>query len=374
MAAADATPAPQRALNASAHAWLALACLALAACTSAPMRESGPVESEPASPLVKDSAPAPADIPPDVAETPDAVPKEEPKSATGNPVSYIALGKRYEVLPDAGGYHQRGYASWYGKKFQGHRTSSGERYDMFKMTAAHRTLPIPCYARVTNLLNGKSVIVRVNDRGPFHSGRIIDLSYAAAARLDMIARGEAPVDVAVIDPSQPAPDPAPIVASAKPAAPAKPPSVAANATANATAAAGVSKPTPPALTVAETISSPPAAAGATVPGGASVAANAAAALPADPAAAAADAAGGGDIRYLQAGSFDDPINAATLREHLKSLGVSHVQLRSEPHGKSFIYRVLVGPFLDAAALETTRLFLANKSLSSFPVGLATAGN
>jgi rare lipoprotein A len=130
-----------------------------------------------------------------VLETPDAVPRAEPRSKRGNPSSYVVFGKRYFVLATAAGYLERGAASWYGPGFQGSPTSSGEKYDMYAMTAAHKTLPLPAYVRVTNLNNGKSVVVRVNDRGPFVAGRIIDLSYTAAAKLDMVRAGTAPVEV-----------------------------------------------------------------------------------------------------------------------------------------------------------------------------------
>lgn len=138
--------------------------------------------------------------PPDVSQVPDAVPRPEPYSRAGNKDTYEVWGKTYHVLSDASGYDRRGTASWYGKKFHGYATSNGEIYDMYKMSAAHRTLPLPTYARVTNLDNGRSVIVRVNDRGPFHSEREIDLSYAAAARLDILDQGTGRVRVEAIDP------------------------------------------------------------------------------------------------------------------------------------------------------------------------------
>ncbi|WP_372831268.1 septal ring lytic transglycosylase RlpA family protein [Pontibacterium sp.] len=136
----------------------------------------------------------------DVSHVKDAVPRAEPKSRGGNKSPYVVFGKRYYILDSAQGYKQRGGASWYGKKFHGHATSNGEKYDMYAMTAAHKSLPIPTYVRVTNLKNGRQVIVRVNDRGPFHQGRIIDLSYAAASKLDMLRSGTAQVEVEAIDP------------------------------------------------------------------------------------------------------------------------------------------------------------------------------
>jgi rare lipoprotein A len=132
---------------------------------------------------------------------PDATPRQEPLTGAGNKSPYTVLGKTYYLLPTADGYHEVGIASWYGTKFHGRATSNGEPYDMFAMTAAHKTLPIPSYVRVTNLENGRSAIVRVNDRGPFHDDRLIDLSYAAARKLDVFDQGTARVEVVAIDPS-----------------------------------------------------------------------------------------------------------------------------------------------------------------------------
>jgi rare lipoprotein A len=144
---------------------------------------------------IKDVAP---ESPPDVSQVPDAIPVDEPLSEYGNKSPYQALGETYKVMEDAKGFTQTGKASWYGKKFHGLKTSSGEKYNMYKMTAAHTTLPLPTYVRVTNLANDKSVIVKVNDRGPFHSERIMDLSYAAAARLDYLKTGTANVRIEVV--------------------------------------------------------------------------------------------------------------------------------------------------------------------------------
>jgi rare lipoprotein A len=131
------------------------------------------------------------------------VPRNEPRSAHGNPPFYEVSGKRYFVLPGADGYFERGVASWYGPTFHGGSTSSGELYDMYGMTAAHKTLPLPTYVRVTNLKNGRSVVVRVNDRGPFVANRLIDLSYTAAARLDMLREGTTLVEVRALTPGVP---------------------------------------------------------------------------------------------------------------------------------------------------------------------------
>ncbi len=129
----------------------------------------------------------------------DAVPRAEPLARYGNHSPYEVFGKKYKVMPSNKGYHEQGVASWYGSKFHGRRTSSGEPYDMHLATAAHKSLPLPTYAEVTNLDNGRKVIVKINDRGPFKNGRIIDMSYGAALRLDMISTGTARVDVRVID-------------------------------------------------------------------------------------------------------------------------------------------------------------------------------
>ena len=195
--------------------------LALAACAAAPQKQAPPVASskpKPAHPapgrspyapaqedvskrdgmvgdLYKPDEPdtVPADIP-DVDSIPEATPRNEPRSRYGNR-SYSVLGKRYQVLDSAEGYDEVGMASFYGNKFHGRRTSNLEVYDMYAFTAAHKTLPLPSYARVTNLDNGRSIVVRVNDRGPFHAGRIIDLSYAAAVKLGYRDQGTARVEV-----------------------------------------------------------------------------------------------------------------------------------------------------------------------------------
>jgi len=150
--------------------------------------------------------PSESDGPPPVVDRPktqlpaDQVPKIEPLSKYGNPSSYVVFGKTYHTLPSSQGFVQRGIASWYGKKFHGKRTSSGEPYNMYSMTAAHTQLPLPTYVQVTNLKNGKQVVLRVNDRGPFHGNRIIDLSYTAATKLDIVREGTGLVEVRALDP------------------------------------------------------------------------------------------------------------------------------------------------------------------------------
>ncbi len=150
---------------------------------------------------------------------PDAVPKVEPKSPYGNPRFYFVDGRRYDVLASSKGYVERGIASWYGPEFHGRRASSGELYDMYAMTAAHPTLPLPTYVQVTDLENGRKAIVKVNDRGPFHDGRVIDLSYAAARKLGILQRGTALVEVRALDPRHTKSPRAPTVAKATQAAP-----------------------------------------------------------------------------------------------------------------------------------------------------------
>lgn len=129
-------------------------------------------------------------------------PRREAPSRFGNPETYEVFGKRYRVLDSSQGFRQRGLASWYGPKFHGRRTSSGERFDMHAISAAHKRLPLPTYARVTRLDNGRSIVVKINDRGPFKDARIIDLSYAAARKLGIVEHGVAPVEVTALEPYQ----------------------------------------------------------------------------------------------------------------------------------------------------------------------------
>src|SRR5690606_25187101 len=157
-----------------------------------------------------DSVPPPLDG----TRIPAPVPKAEPRSLYGNKWPYTVRGKTYRVLPTARGYDERGIASFYGNKFHGYKTSNLETYDMYAFTAASTTLPLPSYARVTNLDNGKSVIVRVNDRGPFHDNRLIDLSFAAAVKIGIWPKGTGLVEVRGIDPAHPAQElPAPAAVS-----------------------------------------------------------------------------------------------------------------------------------------------------------------
>lgn len=159
-----------------------------------------PAFGSPAFNAEKDSRPAPVDI----SRIPDAVPRAEPLARYGNTSPYTVWGQSYTIMPSAKGYRETGIASWYGNKFHALRTSSGEPYDVYGMTAAHRSLPLPTYVRVTNVGNGRSVVVKVNDRGPFHSDRIMDLSYAAALKLDIVRTGTATVNIEALNPEAPA--------------------------------------------------------------------------------------------------------------------------------------------------------------------------
>ena len=199
---------------------LALATLVLAACVTpaprAPETRStpAPVEDRAAGSATAPASPAPAarggylsgdgpgeDVPANLDEIPDAIPKSEPLHRYANR-PYVALDKTYAPMTAVGKFKERGIASWYGKKFHGQRTSIGDTYDMYAMTAAHPTLPIPSYARVTNVATQKSVVVRVNDRGPFLHDRVIDLSYTAAHKLGIVNNGSAEVEVEsiIVDP------------------------------------------------------------------------------------------------------------------------------------------------------------------------------
>lgn len=198
---------------------LAWVTLALAACSSTPSRKvevlDSPVPIEDRS-ISASTTGSPSDtqqgggylagdgpganVPANIDEIPDAIPVSEPLHRYANR-PYVALGNTYTPLTQPGHFKERGIASWYGKKFHGQRTSSGEVYDMYAMTAAHPTLPIPSYARVTNVANQKSVVVRINDRGPFLHNRVIDLSYTAAHKLGIIGSGSAEVEIESISPN-----------------------------------------------------------------------------------------------------------------------------------------------------------------------------
>ena len=197
---------------------LLLLALVLVACGS--RGRERPAQPGKAPPPRYEPLDGPPNVPFDVNAIPEPVPKYEPLARYGNHSPYDVLGKRYRVLPQSAGYVERGTASWYGTKFHGRLTSTREPYDMYRFTAAHKTLPLPSYARVTRLDNGKSVVVRINDRGPFVGTRLIDLSYAAAVKLGVHLTGTAPVEVRVLHPGDD-------VSQQRPAAPQprKPPKV-----------------------------------------------------------------------------------------------------------------------------------------------------
>jgi len=272
---------------------LAALTLSLSACFSTPPREvpSPPVPPTPVAPTPQ--APEPGSVP-------DAVPRVEARSRSGNPPFYQVFGKRYYVLSSNIGYIERGVASWYGPGFHKIRTSTGESYDMYAMTAAHKTLPLPAYVRVTNLQNGRSVVVRVNDRGPFVGNRIIDLSYTAAAKLDMVRNGTAFVEVRSIDP-------------------------------NATAPSAAMSP--------EVVTAPlaPPTNGAAPP-------VAAAAPPAAPVSVGAPL-------FVQAGAFGDPANAQRLAQKLRGGTYGNVFVRDDQIAGRRMYRVRIGPVPNVAEFD-----------------------
>jgi rare lipoprotein A len=281
--------------------------------------------------------PTPMPAPPaNVMGVPEPVPRAEPRSASGNPPFYEVAGHRYIVLASAAGYRERGVASWYGPDFHGLKTATGERYDMFAMTAAHKTLPIPCYARVTNLSNGRNIVVRINDRGPFVANRIIDLSYTAAAKLDMIRNGTAFVDVEVLSPASPQSGTAlPVTTQAASAASVGVSSVPA-VTEPAGAAAAAPGPSPNATTPA------PTAAGE-------------AALPAMPPPAPVAA---GHF-YIQVGAFSQADNAQRMAKKLRDAGLEHV-FTLAPAADQSLQRVRIGPIasvqqFDALIVRLTAL-------------------
>jgi len=292
-------------------------------------------------------SPAPTPTPPaNVMGVPEPVPRAEPRSASGNPPFYEVAGHRYIVLASAAGYRERGVASWYGPDFHGLRTATGERYDMFAMTAAHKTLPIPCYARVTNLSNGRSVVVRINDRGPFVANRIIDLSYTAAAKLDMIRNGTAFVDVEVLSPASP------------------PSGTALPVTTQAASAASVGVSSVPAVTTPVETAAPTAPAGAaaaapgTSPNAMAPAAAAAAALPAMPPPAPVAA---GHF-YIQVGAFSQADNAQRVARKLRDAGLEHV-FTLAPAADQPLQRVRIGPI---ASVQQFDALIAQLTALGFP--------
>ncbi len=253
----------------------------------------------------------------DVAKIPEPVPKVEPRSRYGNKETYEVLGKRYRVMADSRGYVERGIASWYGNKFHGFMTSSFEPYDMYAFSAAHKTLPLPSYARVTNLDNGSSVVVRVNDRGPFHDGRVIDLSYAAAVKIGVWPKGTARVEVRAIDPAHPDDLPPSRLAEAPALTPA----------ARHARPRGVDRGPPPVL------------------------ASAASPRPAALAPAATSSPAGSGRIYLQLAAFGERANAERALASAKRAGIDDVGIESVAVAGRTVHRVRVGPLRDAEAAD-----------------------
>ncbi len=242
-------------------------------------------------------APASVELPPSTAPlpaspeaVPDAIPRAEPRARFGNPPYYDVFGKRYYVLSSSADFVERGVASWYGPGFHQLLTSTREPYDMYGMTAAHRTLPLPAYVRVTNLQNGRSVVVRVNDRGPFVGNRIIDLSYTAAAKLDMLRNGTALVEVRSVDVGMPRAD-APLLGPA-------------------VAAAGNS------------------------------------------ASASTATSAGNAALFVQAGAFSDPANAERLAAKLRTGAYGKIWVRDDVVAGRRMYRVRIGPVANVEAFDS----------------------
>jgi rare lipoprotein A len=303
-----------------------LVAIGLAACAGTAPKRAGP---SPNSAI----PPGTASPPPAAQSAPDAVPHAEPRSRYGNPPFYDVFGKRYYVLSSSTGYVERGVASWYGPGFHKERTSTGEPYDMYGMTAAHKSLPLPAYVRVTNLQNGRSVVVRVNDRGPFVGNRIIDLSYTAAAKLDMLHDGTAMVEIRTIDPGAPAESTSLMAAAA----------AAVTGTAAAQAAPATPAPTaPPGPAPAVPVATAPAPAALTtgwVP------------LPPDTAPATGTAAAVGTALFVQAGAFADPVNAERLAAKLRGDAFGKVFVREDQIAGRLLYRVRIGPVPDVAQFD-----------------------
>lgn len=284
--------------------------------------------------------------PRDWSKIPDAVPKVEPKSKYGNPESYVVHGKRYHTKDSCKGYVQRGMASWYGKKFHGRSTSSGERYNMYAMTAAHKSLPLPTYARVTNVSNGRSAVVKINDRGPFHGNRIIDLSYSAALKLDVVRRGTAMVEVKAIDPRHPKSDHQNIFLAANAKADeAKTRTRGKDAVAHKMPAEGI--PAPAAVETATRLAKAekPRTPAKSVP--AQVVKAEEPLVPESKVAVAArkekPAKAAGSRMYLQVGAFGSRTNAEQVRRQLAHRIAEQVEVRMIDGSEAHWYKVHVGP-------------------------------
>lgn len=249
---------------------------------------------------------APKSIPPNMANIPNATPKFEAKSRGGNPASYQVFGKTYYVLQNSDNFLQRGTASWYGTKFHGRKTSNGETYNMYAMSAAHKTLPIPTYLEVTNLANGKKVIVRVNDRGPFHGDRIIDLSYVAAAKLDILSHGTGNVEIRAVGPN--------------------------------------SFKKVPKVPVAASIKKPAVAAVNTQPTAATPQTN--------------------NALYIQIGAFKNQQNAQKVKNSLSQSGLTLPHISNKQNTEHVLYIVRTGPYQSVQQADEDRLKIQQLGISS----------
>lgn len=321
------------------HIGALLCCLLFAGCSTTPQGPERPTQGrEPSSATGPDFDPAArvaADgpslqrSPQELAQVPNAVPRKAPRSRYGNPDSYEIFGRTYSVMKSAEGFTQKGYASWYGRQFHGKRTSSGKPYNMYAMTAAHREIPLPSWAEVTNLENGRSIVVKINDRGPFvdPEKRIIDLSYAAAVRLGMADKGTAPVKLKVI---------------------ASPPYAHGSATLTDSEAKDLSRHRP---------SAPESGLQLQIPNAAQVIASATRIPPHKEKS---------EFVYLQAGAFSSRENAEeTLR---MSMQVGHpVEIEKLNREQGVLYRVKLGPIRDLSKVEQIRAELAMMGIDSFPL-------
>lgn len=271
------------------------------------VRHEPPASSRGRYSLAQDIGPEDHEVPADITMIPDAIPVHEPPSRGGNGPEYTVFGETYRVKDKPHGYREEGGASWYGKKFHGHLTANGETYDMFAMTGAHKTLPIPSYVRVTHLENDTSVVVRINDRGPFHEGRIIDLSYAAAARLGMLEEGSAKVRVEAVMP-------------------------------DASATAVAQAPPAPTPTIRASMSAPPDDTPVLN-------------------------ANGTPAGYWQAGAFTLNANAQALYDSLMRTAIRPVSIHALLRGEQRWHRVVVGPFGSRADGEAARQQLIASGLN-----------
>lgn len=306
--------------------------------------------------LLEDQGP---DVDIDVTNIPNAVPKKEERTIAGNVSPYTVLGKTYSIQFNAAKYSEIGLASWYGKKFHGERTSNGEIYNMFGMTAAHKTLPIPCYVRVTNLTNNKNVILRVNDRGPFHEDRVIDLTYTAAKKLDFHRTGTAKVRVDVINLN----DFRPLsVAAVKSDGGAKLTGALAGV-----AAINKTPEAPKATNPSAAVNTLPAAALPPVAAKGTAASTAQAVSAPQPLSTAqlkvsSTKAAAFTPVYLQVGAFTSQAGAVVLQKKLR--GYTQLPIVLMPVVDKKIVRVLVGPIADANELQTLKQTLTDKKLAT----------